>query len=221
MRERRLIQRPPVLVSLLLRLNLHGWMMTDRVFLLLAALVLPLVIVGCDAAGGGGDTATLNAGSTVPPTVEYLVRYRSENVSNDGQTVEDSSDTADDLSGVLQRNGFSRSNVVSARVDSVAIESRSPSSSPQQTKVFAYLRGVTVFLGTDPNTRTEIASGRFATTEDRVTLSGPELSTQNVTQDVKEGPKKAFLRLDASGGSVPSEDALDLFVYYTITVEGV
>lgn len=196
-------------------------MMTDRVFLLLAAFVLPLVFVGCDAAGGGGDTATFNAGSTVPPTVEYRVRYTSENVSSNGQIVEDSSNAADNLTNILETNGFGRGNVVSARVDSVAIESFSSASSAQQSKVFSYLRGVTVFLGTNPGTRTEIASGQFTTTQDRVTLSGPDLSNQNVTQAVKEGAKKVFLRLDASGGTVPSEDALDLFVYYTITVEGV
>jgi hypothetical protein len=191
-----------------------------RLFLLLVALLLPIVLIGCDAAGGGGGgQATFNANSTVPPTVEYRIRYASENVSSNGQVVEDSSNAVDDLNGFLGEIGFSRSSIASARIDSVAIESFS--SSAVQSKVFSYLRGATVFLGASPNTRTEIASGQFSTTQDRVTFLGAELTNQDVTQEVKEGPKKAFLRLDASGGTVPSQDAIDLFVYYTITVGGV
>jgi hypothetical protein len=192
-------------------------MTNNRLSLLIAVLLLPLVLVGCDAAGD--DTATYNADSTVPPIVEYRVRYTSENVSNNGQVVEDSSNAVDNLDDFLEI-GFSRSSIVSARIDSVAIESFS-SSSALQSKVFSYLRGATVFLGVNPNTRIEIASGQFSTTQDRVTFQGAELTNQDVTQEVKEGPKKAFLRLDASGGTVPSQDAIDLFVYYTITVGGV
>lgn len=198
----------------------HSLMTTVRLPLLVATLLLPLILVGCDAAGE--DTLSYNSDSTIPnpPFVEYRVRYTSENVSNNGQVVEDSSNATDSLNDFFRDIGFGRGTVVSARVDSVAIESFS-SKALRQQKVFSYLRGATIFLGANPKTRTEIAAGEFSTIQDRVTFSGPDLTTQDVTQEIKEGPKKAFLRLDASGGAVPSEDAIDVFVYYTITVSGI
>jgi len=140
MREWELIQRPPVLVSLLVLLNLHGLMMTDRVFLLLAAFVLPLVFVGCDATGGADDTATFNVENTFrdeePPVAEYLFEYDSDNQVDGQELVEVTSGSSDNLGDALR--GFTRSDIVSAAIDSVNFIRLSPDG---KTKPVMPIRG--------------------------------------------------------------------------------
>jgi len=183
--------------------------------LLLAAGVLAVVLAGCDSTGAS-DTAILNAGSAVPPTVEYEVRYTSENVHDSGQVVEDSSDAADNLDAILRRNGFGRSDVVSARVDSVVFVAQSQNSpATVRPKVFPYLTEATVFLGTGAD-RVRIAEGDLIT-QDRLSIP---VVTRSVTAAVKEGSKKILLRLSADG-DIPTEDVIDVEVYYEIEVGGV
>lgn len=190
--------------------------MNRLLFLLPASVVLALLLAGCDAAGTQ-DTVVLNATSPAPPTVEYTFRYTSQDVSNDGQQVEVVSENSDDLGSVLTQNGFSRSDVVSARVDSVTLRRQSsPTASGVRPKVFDYLSGATVFLGTDAS-GTEIADDQFDTTRQEISLG---VATSNVTAEIKEGSTRAFLRLTASG-SIPEEDVVDVTVYYRIEVGGV
>jgi hypothetical protein len=180
-------------------------------------LLAALLLGGCDAGGAGGETAILNATSPVPPTVDYTVRYEAENVGPDGNVVVDSSDATDTLTGILGQNGFDRASVVSARVDSVELRSRSGMfAASVRPKVFDYLNGATVFFGTG-SARTQIASGSFTTTQDEVTFA----SGVRVTEQVTAGPQKLLLRLDASAGEVPSTDAVDVTVYFRVEVGGV
>jgi hypothetical protein len=177
-----------------------------------SVLVLSLLLAGCDSAGTEG-TAVLNATSPVPPTVEYEFRYTSENVN--GQQVEVVSENSDNLGPVLTQNGFSRADVVSARVDSVTLR-RQSSPASIRPKVFNYLSGAEVYLGADDSGK-RIADDEFATTQQEISL---RVSTSDVTEEVKGGSTRAFLRLEASD-DVPSNDVVDVTVYYRIEVGGV
>lgn len=174
-----------------------------------SVVVLAITLVGCDAVGSE-ETAVLNADSPEPPIVEYDFDYSSENVSNNQVTVV--SENADNLGSVLTKNGFSRENVVSARVDSLTL--RRQSSKTSQPKVFDYLSGAEVFLGTDSNGK-KIADDEFSTTQQTISL---QVASANVTQEVQGGSTKAFLRLDLSG-DMPERDLVEVKVYYRIKVE--
>lgn len=190
--------------------------MKNVISLLFSSVVLAVLFVGCDATGPE-DTAILNADSPAPPTVEYEFRYTSENVSEDGRQVQVVSEGGDNLGSVLTQNGFSRDDVVSARVDSVTLRRQSsPTNSGMQPKVFDYLSGAAVFLGTDADGK-RIAEDQFSTTQQKIRLA---VATSNVTEEVKEGSTRAFLRLTASE-NVPEQDVVDVTVYYRIEVEGV
>jgi hypothetical protein len=188
-----------------------------RAFVLLfSAAGLALLVAGCDATGSEG-TAVLNANSPAPPVVEYEFRYTSQDVSDNGQQVDVVSEGSDNLGTVLSRNGFSRSDVVSARVDSVTLRRQSsPTTSGVRPKVFNYLSGATVFLGAGDRGK-RIADDQFDTTRQKIAL---RVATADVTEEVKEGSTQAFLRLTASD-TVPEADVVDVTVYYRIEVGGV
>jgi hypothetical protein len=82
--------------------------------------------------------------------------------------------------------------------------------------VFDYLSGAAVFLGTDASGK-RIADATFNTTQQEIRL---DVATSNVTEEIRNGSKRAFLRLTASE-NVPEEDVVDVTVYYRIEVEGV
>ena len=176
---------------------------------------LALLVLGCDATGTE-ETAVLNAASPEPPIVEYEFRYTSQNVEDNGQRVEVVSEGSDNLGTILSRNGFGRSDVVSAEVDSVTLRRQSSPTSNARPKVFSYLSGAAVFLGTDENGK-RIADDQFSTTQQRITL---QVATGDVTAEVREGSTRAFLRLTASD-SVPEQDVVDVTVYYEVEVGGV
>lgn len=187
--------------------------------LLLSAAALPLLLVGCDALGGEEDTVVLTTteDDTQLDPVTYEFRYTQDDVENNGQRVEVASENSDNLGTMLSRNGFDRSDVVSAQVDSVTLRRQSsPTLSGVRPKVFDYLSGAAVFLGTDAG-GTQIADDQFDTTRQEIPL---RVATSNVTAEVKEGSTQAFLQLTASG-SIPQEDVVDAAVYYRIEVSGV
>lgn len=187
-----------------------------------AVLLLAFTVVGCDASGP--ETVVLNANSPEPPTVEYEYRYTSDNL-NANDEVEVASQQSDNLTSVLRSNGFDRSDVVSARVDSVTLERISaPAQDAARTrsvpepKVFQYLLGASVYLGTD-DSGPRIARGQFQTEQRFVSLP---VATQNVTSIVQAGATPSFLRLEVENPSdVPNEDAVEVVVYYRLEVEGV
>lgn len=191
-----------------------------------SALLFMLVVAGCDA--GGPTTVVLNANSPEPPTVEYAYRYTSDDL-NANDEVAVVSQTSDRLTSVLQSNGFERSDVVSARVDSVTLERISArtqgaaarSRALPKPKVFQYLLGASVYLGED-DSGPRIAAGQFQTSQRFVSLP---VTTQNVTSVVRTGATPSFLRLEVQDASnvpePPNEDAVEVRVYYRIELEGV
>lgn len=191
------------------------------------ALLFLFGVAGCDS--GGPATAVLNADSPEPPTVEYAFRYTSENL-NENDAVAVVSQASDNLTSVLQSNGFDRSDVVSARVDSVTLErisapTQDATSRPRalpKPKVFQYLLGASVYLG-ESDSGPRIAGGQFQTSERFVSL--PVTNNPSVTSTVRAGATPSFLRLEVETPSnvpeSPNEDAVEVTVYYRIEVEGV
>lgn len=184
---------------------------TDAYVPILPALVLlagSLVLTSCDLAAAG-NTAILNAASSIPPTVEYTFEYTPDDVT--GGRIEVVSEGMDDLGSILTRNGFSRSDVVSARVDSVSIERLS-------AQTFEYLTGADIYLGTSTS-GPQIGAGQFSTDQESATLNVP---TSTVTSIVKQGRTNAFASLDPNNpNNVPDVDRVEATVYFQIEVEGV
>lgn len=184
---------------------------TDGYVPILPALVLlagSLVLTSCDLAAAG-NTAILNAASSVPPTVEYTFEYSPDDVT--GGRIEVVSIRADDLDSKLSQNGFSRSDVVSAGVDSVVIERLS-------AQTFEYLTGAEIYLGTSTS-GSQIGAGQFSTDQESATLNVP---TSTVTSIVKQGSTHAFASLDPNDpNNVPDPDRVKAIVYFQIEVEGV
>lgn len=184
---------------------------TREVWVLLSVVLLAssVVLSSCDLSAAG-NTAILNAESTIPPTVQYEFRYGPSEVTNAGQ-VAVVSEGSDDLGNVLSQNGFRRSDVVSARIDSVTVERLS-------APTFAYLTGADVHLGgsaSDPR----IATGGFSTSAETARLN---VATQTVTGIVKEGQTEAFAQFDTNDPDrVPPNDAVQVTVYFRLEVEGV
>jgi len=189
-------------------------------FLLLSSAGLMLLVVGCDATGAEG-TAVLNAGSVVPPTVEYRFEYDSDDQVDGQNLVRVRANGADNLGDVLLENGFRRGDVVSARVDSVKfirVSAKRKEGPPLPKFVFDNLLGADVFLGTGTS-GPQIASGNFDPNDDadEVRLG---VETADVTEVVQEGATSAFLQLETSG-DITRTDRVDVTVYYRIEVEGV
>lgn len=180
-----------------------------RASVALGLLAAGLVLTSCDLASAG-NTAILSANSTSPPTVRHRFEYTEDDVTEEGQAEVVSSIQSDDLDAILADNGFSRSDVVSAQVDSVRVERLSTGT----------LSGADLYLGTD-------ASGPVIA---RVEFDDPEAETpardntsRPVTGAVKSGQKRVFAQFDVEDPSdIPSSGGrVRAVVYYRLEVEGV
>lgn len=189
--------------------------MTRSLVTLLATAGIVLFVVGCDAVGSEDAIILNNANSDTDsrPTVEYTFAYD----TNGSGSIEVQSNESDDLESVLSNAGFSRSDVVSATVDSVRLERRSSKATSTRPYVFEYLTGATVYLGSDTN-GTRIATGTFDTTDRSVSL---QVATSNVTDVIKEGRTPAFLELDTENDVPDRQDRVAVTVFYEIKVSGV
>lgn len=171
-----------------------------------------LLFGGCDATGPS-DTVILNSNSPVPPTVEYTFEYK----TNGNNQIEVRSTQTDDLDSTLSENGFGRRDIVSARVESVELERLSSKTAVPSQKVFDYLAGGTVYLGSDASGK-RIASASFETTDRTVPL---QVGSADVTDVVKNGATPAFLQLD-TGSDVPDRrDRVEVTVQFRIEMQGV
>ena len=179
-----------------------------RASVALGLLAAGLVLTSCDLASAG-NTAILSANSTSPPTVRHRFEYTEDDVT-EGQAEVVSSIQSDDLDAILADNGFSRSDVVSAQVDSVRVERLSTGT----------LSGADLYLGTD-------ASGPVIA---RVEFDDPEAETpardntsRTVTGAVKSEQKRVFAQFDVEDPSdIPSSGGrVRAVVYYRLELEGV
>lgn len=174
--------------------------------------VFALLLVGCDATGPS-DTVILNSSSPIPPTVEYTFDYDTNGNSQIGVR----SDQTDDLDSTLAENGFSRRSVVTARVESVELERLSSKTAAPSQKVFDYLTGATVYLGSDAS-GSRIAEEAFEATDPSVPL---QVVGADVTDVVKSGATPAFLQLDTDGNVPDRRDRVRVTVQFRIEMRGV
>jgi hypothetical protein len=196
--------------------------MTNVRLSLLLAVLLPLVLVGCDAAGG--DTATFTVENTPsddkvePPIADYLFEYDSNDQVDGQELVEVVSESSDNLGDALR--GFNRSDIISARIESVNFIRVSPDSETNSVPKFAFdnLLRATVFLGTG-DSGVQIADDTFDPSDDADEVS-LTVTTSDVTSTVKNGSTKAFLRLETDG-DITRTDRVRVKVFYEITVSGV
>jgi len=176
--------------------------------LLVVLLVGSVAWTGCDLASAGG-TAILNADSAVPPTVRHRFEYTAGDATGAGSVAVSSTVQSGDLDAILSQNGFGRSDVVSARVDSVRVDRLSAPA----------LREAELFLGTDAEGP---LVGRVAF-QPNGAASVVDDTRRTVTGAVRSGAETLFGRFQVgdprnipdSGGRVRA------VVYYRLEVEGV
>jgi len=186
--------------------------MKSSLSLLISTAALVLLLGGCDATGPA-DTVILNANSPIPPTVEYSFAYE----TNGNSAIGVRSDGPDDLGATLTENGFRRADVISARIDSVRLERISSKATAPSEKVFDYLTGTTVYLGSDTEGQ-RIADASLDTTTKSVPL--PVVGS-NVTNVVQSGSTPAYLQLETTNDVPDRQDRVEVTVYFRIEVQGV
>jgi len=161
-----------------------------------------LALTSCDLASAG-NTAILNANSAIPPTVQHRFEYTQDQLSAVSMI------ESEDLGEILSQNGFSRSDVASARVDSVRVEPVSTVS----------LSAVEIFLGTDPS------GPPIANVELQPDQPAPvtDASGASVTGAVKAGEMQTFAQFSVQDpSSIPAGGGVvRAVVYYRVEVEGV
>jgi hypothetical protein len=177
----------------------------------IAAIMLPLglllVLSGCDLSSAN-STALLSANSAVPPTVQHRFEYTRAEVAEDGTLRVASTVEGRTLDAILADNGFSRSDVVSARVDSVAVV---PITAPPAEG--------RLFLGSDAG-GPRIARATFP---DGSTEPVVDRSTTPVTAAVRDGASLVFgrFRVDVPADVPEGGGVVRAVVYYRLEVEGV
>lgn len=165
-----------------------------------------LVLTSCDLASAG-STIVLNAGDIIPPIVQHRFAYTGDEATDDGQVEVVSTVTSErDLDDVLEDNGYSRDDVVSARVDSVRVDPVSTSS----------LSAAKIYLGTDVS-GPRIASVEFSADQGKVV----DATQTGVTEAVKAGETDAFGEFSLSDpSSLPSGGSVvRATIFYRIKVE--
>jgi hypothetical protein len=160
------------------------------------------VWTSCDLASAG-NTAILNANSSFPPTVEHRFEYTEGDVV-EGDVAVESEVESSDLDAILSRNGFGRSDVVDARIDSVRIRQVSGPS----------LRDAELFLGASTS-GPRVAQVEFPADG---TLSVVDDTPRSVTQAVRDGTGMLYGRF---GLETPGAGVVRARVYYRLEVEGV
>lgn len=180
-----------------------------RAAAVLGLLAGALVLTSCDLASAG-STAILSANSEIPPIVRHRFEYTGEDVTEAGQVEVVSSIQSADLDAILTDNGFSRGDVVSARVDSVRIDRLSTNT----------LAGAKLYLGTDAS-GSLIADVQFGDPE--AETSARDNTTRTVTGAVKSGQKRVFAQFGVQDpGSIPPGGGMvRAVVYYRLEVEGI
>ncbi|MCS3938134.1 hypothetical protein GGP84_000734 [Salinibacter ruber] len=174
--------------------------------LLIVLLAASVAWTSCDLASAS-NTAILNAGFDIPPTVRHRFEYAEGEISEAGQVEMLSTiASARDLDDVLSENlGASRSDVVDARIDSVQIKRINGPS----------LKSATLFLGTSDG-GARVASVEFSSDGASSAVDGT--SDERVREAVRNGIQKLYGRFELESAG---DGAVRATVYYRLEVEGV
>jgi hypothetical protein len=158
---------------------------------LLVLLAAALLTTACDTAGTDSEnTITLNDPIN-PTTVTYEFEYNPSTAVNNEVGVVSSGN--DNLGSIISSYGFSRDDVVSARVTSITI-SRSAGSTVRVPKLYDYVQNIEMHLGNSE-------SGPLIAGEQQVSST---LSTSltpadtDVTSTVQSGSSPSFMIIGVS-----------------------
>ena len=185
-------------------------LLRSQILPLLVALAVVALTTACDATGEtGSDTIVLNDAAN-PTVVTYEFEYNPAQAV--GGEVGVTSSNTDNLSSTLSAYGRNRSDVVSARVESITIL-QSTGGSVAIDKLFPYVQNVALYLGNSDSGTTlaepqPVSSGLQAD----LTATG-----NDVTAAVQSGPSPAFLVIDVDDTN-ESQGFIEAEVEYEIRV---
>jgi hypothetical protein len=185
-------------------------LLRSRILPLVVALAIVALTTACDATGEtGSDTIVLNDAAN-PTVVTYEFEYNPAQAV--GGEVGVTSSNTDNLSSTLSAYGRNRSDVVSARVESITIL-QSTGGSVAIDKLFPYVQNVALYLGNSDSGTTlaepqPVSSGLQAD----LTATG-----NDVTATVQSGPSPAFLVIDVDDTN-ESQGFIEAEVEYEIRV---
>ncbi|WP_263785661.1 hypothetical protein [Salinibacter grassmerensis] len=171
---------------------------------LLIVLLAGVVWTSCDLASAG-NTVILSANSppSIEPTVQHRFEYEKEAVV-DGRVAVESEIQLDSLDNILSRNGFGRSDVVDARIDSVEVNRESAPS----------LTDADVFLGTSADGPRVAQVASFP--------DGASSVVDDTSTPVREAVQNRIRTLHGRFGlERPDDGVVRAKVYYRLKVEGV
>ena len=205
------LKPPPFLLQLLL--NLMRTPLASRLFAYARSAAVPVVTLAlalllttaCDTTED--DTIVLNDRAN-PTTATYEFEYDPRTAV--GGQVGVTSASSDDLNSVLQTYGYSRSDIISARVEEVRISQSTGGSAVTTPKLYDYINEIALYLGTSDSAPAlaepqPVSSGLNAS----LNASGAE-----VTSVLRSGASRAFLVIDVENTREPQG-----FVEATITYE--
>lgn len=175
---------------------------------LLVLLAAALLTTACDTAEE--DTIVLGTAQDNPISVTYEFDYNT-NTAIDGELGVTSGTRQDDLASDLDFYGYTRDDVVSARVTNVEI--RTSVGSSKEIKLYDYVQNISVYLGQN---------------DSGVLIAGPEPipnteiytfneSGGNVTDIVKSGQSPAFMLMEVDPNT-DTPGAIEAIVTYRVEV---
>jgi len=185
-------------------------LLRSRILPLLVALAVVALTTACDATGEtGSDTIVLNDAAN-PTVVTYEFEYNPAQAV--GGEVGVTSSNTDNLSSTLSAYGRNRSDVVSARVESITIL-QSTGGSVAIDKLFPYVQNVALYLG-NSDSGTTLAEPQPVNSGLQADLTA---TGNDVTATVQSGPSPAFLVIDVDDTN-ESQGFIEAEVEYEIRV---
>jgi hypothetical protein len=181
-----------------------------RILPILVALALVALTTACDATGDtGSDTIVLNDAAN-PTVVTYEFEYNPAQAV--GGEVGVTSSNTDNLSSILSAYGRSRSDVESARVESITI-SQSTGGNVTAEKLFPYVQNIALYLG-NSDSGTSLADPQPVDSGLQANLTA---TGNDVTAAVRSGASPAFLVIDVDDTN-ESQGFIEAEVEYEIRV---
>ncbi len=197
--------------------------MKNVVSLLLSSVVVGLLLVGCDTAGGE-ETITLNNNTGLEP-IGYTFEYSQDDEQNGQISVSTRPDRDSPSLEELLRDqvAASLSDIVSARVTQVRIRSVSTTNSAKGLvpKVLPYIVTTEVYLGGTSGAPIAREQDVPTTVGNSFIEMGLSDGADDVTSVVKEGRPEATLEFDVEDRSdVGNPDRVAVEISYSIEVSG-
>lgn len=181
-----------------------------RILPILVALTIVALTTACDATGETGSDTIVLSDPANPTVVTYEFEYNPAQAV--GGEVGATSSNTDNLSSILSAYGRSRSDVASARVESITI-SQSTGGSVTTDKLFPYVQNVALYLGNN-EAGTALADSQPVDSGLQANLTA---TGNDVTATVQSGPSPAFLVIDVEDTN-ESQGFIEAEVEYEIRV---